>query len=292
MRTIPLTSFILCLFSIVMPLQSQVTTPESIPDEGVLLLPPTSAEFAAALDPDRDLRLDSLLPYAVLLKNNSDQEIIAYSVRWICTDSRGLVTTREVTTFDFATFHSPSNLPARTGRIISNIHFLGDRRLTWDRVAEEAEDSVLSFRRQVSITPSLEAVLFADGTAVGRDRNNWIPRWRAYIDAERDIFGELVSGRKDSTERLSAAVQEASTYLQQRSKSTVAGQTRDFGLLQLEAHRAQTYEECYLLLRGFFAGSLLRDMEQEGEANAYKAVTRYLNAKVYPKVRRNGGASR
>lgn len=50
------------------------------------------------------------------------------------------------------------------------------------------EQQLSYYSKQQAIVIRLEAVLFKDGTAAGFDANNWITRWKAYIDPERDVY--------------------------------------------------------------------------------------------------------
>jgi len=54
--------------------------------------------------------------------------------------------------------------------------------------AEPVQGLLLYFERQRTVSVTLEAVLFLDGTTVGPDSGNWVAKWKAYFDAERDVF--------------------------------------------------------------------------------------------------------
>ncbi len=56
---------------------------ESLEAVHVHLLPPGSPEFAAKLDSAGQRIPGALVPYAVLIKNDSDRNIMAWSVRWV-----------------------------------------------------------------------------------------------------------------------------------------------------------------------------------------------------------------
>ena len=155
---------------------------------GVYLFPSTAPEFTQALSPARPKELDVLLPYAVLIKNDTDKEIIGYSVRWNCRDASGNAGAPEVNRFDFSTFssviapHGSQLVSSSIGPISAEIQWSGD-------LQGETERLVSYYSRQQNIAVRLDAVLFKDGTAIGLDGNNWISRWKAHIDAEREVYG-------------------------------------------------------------------------------------------------------
>ena len=68
---------------------------------GVRLLPSTSPEFKQALDPAWPKGLHALLPFAALIKNDTDQPIIGYTIRW---NASGQVEAGELNRFDFSDF--------------------------------------------------------------------------------------------------------------------------------------------------------------------------------------------
>src|ERR1017187_8038566 len=56
----------------------------SLDDQGVVLLTSSHPSFAAAWQHGRAKGLDVVLPYTVVINNNSSREVIAYAVMWTC----------------------------------------------------------------------------------------------------------------------------------------------------------------------------------------------------------------
>jgi hypothetical protein len=64
----------------VMSASNPLITISSLPAEGVILVGSSSPQFATAFKSTRAQGYDALLPYTVVIQNNTDQEIVAYSV--------------------------------------------------------------------------------------------------------------------------------------------------------------------------------------------------------------------
>src|SRR5438270_1454837 len=155
----------------------------AIEGEGVHVLPAGGAELVNAICGDIPKEFEPLLPFAAVFRNDSDKEIIAYAVSWVCTNATGKRLRPEIAIFDFSTFRPGSNFPAHTARLVSNLIGLGSGRVpVSDYTIQESTDLLALFKKQQSIVISLDAIVFSDGIAVGPDSNNWIPRWKAFID--------------------------------------------------------------------------------------------------------------
>ncbi len=140
-----------------------IITTGSIEAERVFLLPSTGTEFAKALDPHRDREFDVLLPYAALLKNDSDQNLIGYSIRWICQDTAGKMGYPRLTLFHF----SPPKIvvPAHESRIV-RLGRVSD--LVFMRCSAPSESLLTPF---CSKTDALQARMRTAGFIDGRPRS-------------------------------------------------------------------------------------------------------------------------
>ena len=259
-------------------------TLNSLDAEQVYLLPSSAPEFARALHPDRDKELDILLPYTPLIKNDSDKEVIAYSVRWICTDSDGKTGFPEASIFNFWTLRPGSNLPPHTSRLVSLIQGLGlgHPRLTQGRV--DAERTVALFQKQRSIVIFLEAVVFEDGGAAGRDANHWIPRWKAYLDAERDVYGHV---SQSVPAQLRASLGKFAATAFDLAQPLFQNELKDDSThLYLATHHVDTYEDCYVLMRGYYAKEFLAKFEEYGLESTIQSVKEFIGSKKYPTIKR------
>ncbi len=264
-------------------MSSPTVTIDALDANGVRLLPSAAPEFAQALDPQRDRQIDVLAPYSVLIKNDTDKAIIAYSVRWYVTDLLGKPNAHEVTIFDFSTFESSSNLPPHTSRLVSVLSGFGSRGLRWDAGVDQINQLMALFMRQTSIVIRLEAVLFKDGSAIGPDGNDWVPRWKAYIDAERDVY---TAARHAPPADIRAFLSKSVTAAFELARPMFQGEYRDDTHLLLAANRSGTYQQCYGLLRGYFATRLLTSLGEDGEESTMQSLKEIIDSKIYPSVHR------
>jgi hypothetical protein len=229
-------------------------TVESIDSANIHIHSFTSPQFQQALNPGRDTTLDGLLEYSVLLTNDSEEQIVAYSVRWLFTAADGTTTKSEVTIFDFSHFPSPSSseLPPHKSIFVTNV---GPTESVRDpRVLELNNPRMITFlRTQKSIQIALAAVLFDDGSSEGKDPDAWISRWRAHLEAERDLFREAVTLPQDQLQStLARYISQASEVGRHVRAALGIADSGDLNPGQLfEAYRhAMSYEDQYAIYKG------------------------------------------
>jgi hypothetical protein len=247
--------------------------------EGLGLYTSGSVEFEFSLDEKRDKFADDLLPYVVLLANQTDRDVIAYSVRWMLKNAAGQPVYHEVSPFQFRSVN-PVVLPARAAAFVSLMQGIGTAGLTaGEENVRRAQMLVKFYQAQSSITVALEAVVFADGLAVGDDRNNWIPRWQAYLDADRNL-AMAVTG--------DAPPADVKRYLEELRDAACGESDPPIEPVNLPgyANRAVGYAACYTLWKGYFAHRLLGAMEAKGEAEALEALRAAPYWRTYPRVHR------
>jgi hypothetical protein len=172
---------------------------KDLPEYGLNLLPSTDARFLVALNAVLkgivDPAVEADRSFGVLLENQSDVDLVAYTVRWTGTDSAG-------TTFEFirAFYHSQwiddpnfrihaggsgvfaPSLYVTNSHLDFRTHASPPHPQRWERMAEMA-----------TVEISLDAALFKDGRFVGPDES------RTY---EQLMAGPL--GRKATMEELLA----------------------------------------------------------------------------------------
>jgi hypothetical protein len=176
----------------------------------VQIIAPTSTDFQSLMNasahPSVLGSLQPLLPYSVILRNNSTKSIIAYTVSWSSIDKSGRPNIDYRTVCDAIQLKgliSPSSDSFVT--IVGTPPSMG--------VAEVAEEEK-RFQSQGSITISLEAVMFEDGTTSGSDRSLSILQIKARIQSENDLFKSVLTRDSASVkpwlEALSAAVRPGS----------------------------------------------------------------------------------
>lgn len=163
----------------------------SLESQGVVLLSWSHPDFARAFKPGRAMEFDAILPYTVVIKNDTDQEVIAYSVVWYCTGADGWVVRQPRTVFNFSTLRPGTNLRPHSAEVVSFLLALEAGGLHVDPPTEAAMNKAVTFySQQAAIRISLEAVLFEDGSAFGTDDIGWIQRWKAWLEAEKEVFSK------------------------------------------------------------------------------------------------------
>ncbi|MGH9809632.1 MAG: hypothetical protein ACRD9W_20670, partial [Terriglobia bacterium] len=211
--------------AVVLMAQPAVTVKSLIDEEPrVYLLPPTSPEFAkavAASPYDLIRQVTPLHPYSAVMVNDTNQDVFAYAVGWKGTDDVGkdlgqTFETGSLYTLPFA----PSDVPAHSAAVllprIGPADVAASRRP--ERVQEALGKQLVYLGRYRSLTITLQAVLFNDGLAVGQDPLHFIPRWKAHLDATKEIAA-LMSGRPDAEVR--AGLEELVKAGVERSKGTM-----------------------------------------------------------------------
>src|SRR5215471_3695354 len=170
-----------------------ITVRSTTEGTGVYLLPSTSTDFAKALPPYWARELTPLLQYAVLVVNESNEGIIADAICWNTQGQRGRGCAIE---YGFGT-HLPSDLlilGPKSSSIVLPPSSIGAPFEAWSPNKQaELEDRLAFFARYPRVEITLDAVLLSDGRAVGEDPGLWIPRWKAYLDAGRDLAALLES---------------------------------------------------------------------------------------------------
>lgn len=253
---------------------------DTLLNEGLRLLSAESDDFKSAVR-NEPTELREIFNYSAVLKNDSRRDLIGYSVTWFCTDEAGRTLTPEVTIWNAASFRSV--LPVGAANVVSNLVRLGTG-VHWDQQTQaETLELVRLFSKQREIVISLEAVLFSDGTALGPDRNQWIPRWKAYIDAERDVFsGAVIAGPYALHEYLGnmaqAGVQRASHIFQKKVDST--------DLHWAARKHAHTYEDAYELFKAAIATDILAEVSTHDAPDVISSIRVRFESKKYPAVRR------
>jgi hypothetical protein len=265
--------------------QSVITT-TSLPANGVYLVSSTSEEGAPLLDPLRDKHLDGLLPYCPLLVNKSSKQIIAYSVIWSSTDLNGTSHVAEVARYDFSRFPSSNNVAAGSSRVVSHIIGMGYRGLSYETAKRESMDLLSYFEKQSRMVISLDAVVFDDGLAVGDDSKHWIPRWKAHIDAERDVYSMAAASTPTS---VSAILLSSFTKAAELARPSFKDENVGISHLQIRAEHADTYDDAYIYMRGVFSKLLLDEIGHEGESRTIASVGAFFNAKRYPIIHKEKG---
>ena len=242
----------------------------------VVLLPWSHPDFARALKPGMAREFEALLPYTAVIKNDSDREVIAYSVLWNCVGVDGRVTTGARAVDTFSILQRGANFLPHSTEVVSLQLCLEAGASQVDMATKVSMGRLVDvFSQQISIDISLDAVLFDDGSAIGSDRAGWIPRWKAWLDAEREVLTTAV--QSSDTERINILRQFATG-------------DQDPGKLAALANHSADYGECLAHARGYFSRSLLKELESGNGETSIKNVRNIIGSKTYPSVHRMGSS--
>ncbi len=257
-----------------------VITLSPLDADGILLFPHASVEFQQALHPARTPDADPLLPFAVLIANSTNRDAIAYSLRWICTRGDKIIH-HETNVFNFRSENPGETLGSQRARIASIIQGVGGARLASSPMLRQQVAALSGFYlNQETIDIAVEAVIFADGAARGPDRNNWIPRWQAYMDADRDLSTHIVGSPAGG---LRGFLEESANQAAALLPEGASERPDSFAVF---ANQAPAYEHCYTLIRGHFARLFLRTLEQEGSEALIARLQAANHWRRYPEIRR------
>jgi hypothetical protein len=255
----------------------QRITISSLEQDGIVLLPPSHPDFEAAFEPGRAKEYDELIPYTVVIKNNTDHAIIAYSVVWFCWDAGGRPAkpTRSV-------IGGPPLAPRQTRAVSFNMALEAGGR-SWDTSTEAAvKQNLRMLSKQTAVDIVLDAAVFDDGMAVGPDTEGWIARWSAQMDAEKEVFTAAVeSSSGDLQSRLRRLMEPGEAIVRERLKE---GANNPGQFAALAAH-SKGYADCVALQRGYFALSILNELAT-GNQPTIDNLRGILGSKRYPAIHR------
>lgn len=265
-----------------------ITIKSPIEGMGVKLLSSSSREFQEALSSNKDRSFDDLLKYTALLKNETDKSIVAYDILWVCTDASGVINTSENAWFDFSEFPSASHLRPHNGKLTtpfgSDLYINPVIDLP---IAFQMIESQEFFDRQASVEIVLSAVLFSDGTAAGPDLKGWISRWKAHMDAERDVF---VTALQSPSGALQTAVDK---YVQTglsgvirlpQSSRGVAKEQVSYGAFYQAFARENGFDRQYIAFAAAAATEISESLKTRSESSAREGIGRSLARKQFPKI--------
>ncbi len=170
---------------------------KDLPQYSITLVPSTSPEFnsdvLAILAGNVDNAVDTLKPFAVVLKNNSADTIVGFSVRWLLTDQSGRSTTEDVfyhnlNTPSVSRYRLPPGSSAFVSRGFAFVQYVKPFVVT-PTTARNVERMASS----VGVTISLDGVIFSDGRFVGPDESRAYAQALAATQAETSLLKELIA---------------------------------------------------------------------------------------------------
>lgn len=251
----------------------------SLDSDGVILLGSHSKEFTAALNPARDRSTDILLPYTQLLQNNTDDNIIAYAIRWECKGIDGNVIPKELTLWNFDTYRGGNAIAPHSSRLVSSVPGIGALRIRLPEPAlKSVEDTRGFFDRQESISVLIDLIVFESGRVIGPDVGGWRARLKAHLDAESRI-SSIVRQFSSSPDAL---IQVLRSIRDKAYSALSQDDAHNRGVLMAAFTHARTYDEAYALISGSYADQLLDAAENRGVFAMMESVN--TSAKKYPQL--------
>jgi hypothetical protein len=141
------------------------------------------------------------------------------------------------------------------------------------------EDTLTFLRRFQNITATLDAVIFSDGLAVGRDTGHAIPHCKALLDVYREE-AELVQNSPDQEvrEAMEEMVRVGLKFFDSPSERDLVA----IGYSRLP------YDESLIAVRGLFSVDNLENMKTRGDAAYLRELRDSTRSKVFPRVHRPG----
>lgn len=251
--------------SVSRPINISVTNFTSGP---LVVLPYDSSDFsslAASLPAASRAAIKSLLPYCVFIKNEGQRPLIAYSVGWISTDAAGKTYTDYHTVGDVVRLQ-PVIRP-RTAALATVLGPLDDPLVASNMVSDIAEQA-RTFAGRVSLSISLESVVFDDGTSIGADRSKAIPQIKARLKAEYDLYNSILEKAGNSP------APDVSSWLQALAESVPPGSHLAFS--------DDPFPTWYEFYKGRIAAGLMGLSKRKGFPELAAYVRSQLSTKPYP----------
>ena len=266
-------TYIILIASTLMASAQPAMTLVGLENDGVSLLGLRSPEFIAALDARRDTKADVLLPYSVLVSNRSKLGIIAYSLTWRCHDGSGKIVPHNITRWDFRALNVGLG-PGRS-KLFSIVRGVG----TPSTEPDERIRTIAGFyERQESIEVQLDLAVFADGRAAGPDPDHWLPRLRAWMEAERDLQSGVAGLRRPEDVEAFVLSAARSVDLSDPGKATAD--------LARRVNTARSFGEAYGLARTYFAAWMALGAQKSGYGAVLEQVRQNMTSRRYPVIHR------
>jgi hypothetical protein len=238
---------------------------------GVTVVPSTSPQFGTLLSSVASspvvATIQPLLPFSVLIKNDGPKAVLGYTVVWAAvnpdrtpyTDFRGMI--------DYVMLKRlvpPGQLSLAT--IFGPL----DSLFIDQDFSTVMSNQLQTFQSRASLTISIDAVLFDDGTVAGGDIFKTIADMRARIRSEYDLFTAVAAkaaGGVSASDLLS--------WLQTLSDSMPRGRSK----VDL---RTDAFSAWYQYYEARLAGTLIKGANNKSVAEMVNYVRTTLLNKAYP----------
>jgi hypothetical protein len=216
-------------------------------EHGIKIIPPTNANFDALARPligrVADIGL-KLKPMLIIVSNESPRTVVSYSKIWTARYAGGRRTLiRSHTSFpesvcgDILIAKDPEALPPGGKRVdAANLVIQGYAQSEpyYDQFLDQfivEKDRMLANAEKLEI--ELEAVIFADGTLIGRDTDGWLGDLFSECVAEKQAWYREILSRLDAGGSVDEAYAPIRAFQEQRNLTRRAGRPFDRTEIQL-----------------------------------------------------------
>ena len=215
-------------------------------------LPAESSLNASALAP--------LLPYSVVIRNNSSKSVIAYTVSWISKNTSGK------TNSDYRTVCDANSFKGIAPQSEELVTIIGPPLADNPQLSTDVSQQIEAFQAWDSVTISLDAVMFEDGTTKGSDPSQSLAQIRGRIRAEHDLFVSTLATNSNSV----------ITWLQPIRDSVKPGTMLDLS--------KDPFGEWYRFYQARIASQLLKIVAEKGASKMLDDVNTAFSTKQYPNI--------
>lgn len=192
---------------------------KDLPEHGLTIITPSNPLFDSQMsallgeaDGELEKHVKAVKPFCIFLRNTSNQEVVAYKLKWELVDADGRAMTKFSSTINPAKLMGEES-PADAGTGLE-IRPNSARFLAWESALTSVLDArkydqgrpatVASQKRAtflatladatsrqlasiVAVTVSIDGAFFADGTFVGPDDENTFAEVQAYVESKHDL---------------------------------------------------------------------------------------------------------
>jgi hypothetical protein len=207
--------------------------------------------------------IGALLKYSIILTNNTEQPILAYSVCWTTPDSEGIAQREYYMSFE--DLKGRALLPPGRSDIVSVLGQLshvkpGDL----NHLAANAATQASKLNDLNYVTIQLDSLVLADGSTIGPDRSRLGLRAAARIFAERDLLTAITSGGL-SNDQINALLTDLEAYAKPGSKVNIG-----------------TFQTRYVFEKSRLAAELLRQAASQTVPVMLERARTTLASRNYP----------
>ncbi len=148
---------------------------------------------ASALGPEPSPEIVDLLPYSVVLRNDTGHTICGYTIRLSFVDAAGRSGGLKRQYFNFESTSNGMEIPPGTARLVTPVFSMGPDRMTSVRGISGSSgglNEALSLKNrlksQTAVAVSVDLVVLDTGQVIGPDEGNTLSYLEGYLIGERE----------------------------------------------------------------------------------------------------------